>query len=134
MWASLSYFDEETNMALLRAISEKLSPGGRFVADLYHRSYFARHQAPKQQEIDGVTIESIGYMEGDRWHAVLTYRDERGETCGSDHMEWQVFTPDEFSKLAADCGFAPVLVCTWADESRLPSPDTARFQVVLERS
>src|SRR5262249_38185601 len=67
MWASLSYFDEETNMALLRTMSEKLSPGGRFVADLYHRSYFERHQARKQQEIDGVTIESNGYMEGDRW-------------------------------------------------------------------
>jgi SAM-dependent methyltransferase len=133
MWASLSYFDEATNLTLLRAIGEKLAPGGRFITDLYHRTYFEHHHGHQQQEIDGVVIESNGYMEGDRWHSVLTYRDVRGEIWGSDHMEWQVFTPEELSAMAAACGFATVLACTWADESRLPSPDIARFQIALER-
>jgi SAM-dependent methyltransferase len=133
MWASLSYFDEATNLAVLRAIGAKLAMGGRFITDLYHRGYFERHQGQNRQEIDGVAIESNGYLEGDRWHSVLTYRDGQGEVCGSDHMEWQVFTPEEFAAVAATCGLAPVLSCTWADESRLPSPDIARFQIVLER-
>jgi hypothetical protein len=63
---------------------------------------------------------------------VLTYHGEQGEERGSDHMEWQLFTPEEFSAVATGCGFTPLLVCTWADESRAPSPDVARFQVVLE--
>jgi SAM-dependent methyltransferase len=131
MWQSLSYFDDETNARLLRDIHDKLTPGGRFIVDMYHRDFFERNQGHKRQEIDGVTVETDGYMEGDRWHALLTYRGEQGEERGSDHMEWQLFTPDEFSALAAACGFAPLLVCMWVDESRPPAPDIARFQIVL---
>jgi SAM-dependent methyltransferase len=133
MWQSLSYFDDATNTRLLRAIHDKLTPGGRFIVDMYHRAYFERNQGHKRQEIDGVIVETDGYMEGARWHALLTYRDARGEDHGSDHMEWRLFTPDEFAALAADCGFAPLLVCAWADESQPPSADVARFQIVLER-
>jgi SAM-dependent methyltransferase len=133
MWASLTYFEEETNTTLLHAIGDKLSPGGRFIADLYHRGYCERHQGHQRQEHGGVTIESNGFMAGKRWHSLLTYRDAHGEELGSEHMEWQVFTPDEFSALADGCGFVPVRACTWADEGRPPSPDVARFQIVLER-
>jgi SAM-dependent methyltransferase len=133
MWQSLSYFDEATNAALLRAIHDKLTPGGRFVVDMYHREYFERNQGQKRQELDGVIVETEGYMAGNRWHSVLTYRDEHGQPCGADHMDWQLYTPDEFAALAADCGFIPILACTWADESRPPSPDVARFQTVLAR-
>jgi hypothetical protein len=48
-------------------------------------------------------------------------------------MDWQMFTPNEFVALAAECGFTSRLACTWADESLPPSPDVARMQVVLER-
>ena len=99
---------------------------------MYNRDFFERNQGHKRQQIDGVTLESTDYLEGNRWHALLTYRDEQGER-GSDHMEWQLFTPDEFASYAAECGFASLLTCTWADESRSPSPDVARFQIVLER-
>lgn len=44
MWQSLCYFDEETNVALLRSICHKLTSGGRFVVDLYNRDYFEHHQ------------------------------------------------------------------------------------------
>lgn len=133
MWQSLCYFDEPTNAALLRAIHDKLAPGGRFVVDMYHRGSFERNQGSKRQVLDGVIVESEGYMTGNRWHSVLTYRDEHGQALDSDHMDWQVYTPDEFATLAANCGFTPILTCTWADEAQPASPDAARFQLVLER-
>ncbi len=132
MWQSLSYFDEETNAAVLRQIHRKLTPGGRFIVDLYNREYFERHQGQKCQEIAGTIVESHGYLQGTRWHSVLTYRDARG-VLGGDHMDWQVFTPGEFLSLAAACGFTSRLACTWADETIAPSPDVARMQIVLER-
>jgi SAM-dependent methyltransferase len=133
MWQSLSYFDDATNARLLRSIHDKLAPGGRFVVDMYHREYFERNQGPKRQELDGILIETEGYMEGVRWHSVLTYRDERGEALGSDHMDWRLYTPDEFATSAVACGFTPVLTCTWPDENRPPAPEVARFQIILER-
>ncbi len=133
MWQSLSYFDEETNAEVLRQIHRKLTPGGRFIVDLYNRAYFERNQGEKRQELDGTLVESHGYMQGNRWHSMLTYRDAHGGVVGEDHMDWQLYTPDEFVALASACGFTARLLCTWADEHRAPSPDVARMQVVLER-
>lgn len=133
MWQSLSYFDEATNATLLRQIAAKLTPAGRFVVDMYNRDYFERNQGHKSQQINNVTVETDGYMEGTRSHSVLTYRDESGALCGEDHMEWQVYTPDEFCSLAAECGFTSRLTCTLSDERVAPSPDVARMQFVLEK-
>jgi SAM-dependent methyltransferase len=132
MWQSFSYFDEESNRDLLRQIYSKLTPGGRFIIDMYNRDYFASHQGSQRQEINGVTVESHNSMQGNRWHSVLKYSDERGE-LGGDHMDWQMFSPEEFSTLAAQTGFETALACTWSDEQRTPSPDVARMQVVLEK-
>ncbi len=133
MWQSLSYFDDQTNAEMLRQIRRKLTPGGRFIVDLYNREHFERHQGQRRQEIDGTIVETHGYLQDNRWHSVLTYRDAQGGVIGGDHMDWQVYTPDQFLTLAAACGFSSRLVCTWADEHIAPSPDVARMQFVLER-
>jgi SAM-dependent methyltransferase len=133
MWQSLSYFDDDTNAAVLRAIHHKLTGGGRFVVDLYNRASFERQQGMKRQVINRVTVESHGYMQGNRWHSELTYRDAKGVIIGGDHMEWRLYTPDEFNTLAAACGFATRLACAWWDESLAPSPEIGRMQIVLER-
>lgn len=135
MWQSFGYFDDETNRNVLRHVHHKLTPGGRFILDMYNRDYFERHhghQETGQREINGVIVESTGYMQGNRWHAVLAYKDEQGK-CGSDHFEWQVFTPDEFLALASECGFASLLVCTQSDETISPSPAIPRMEIVLEK-
>jgi SAM-dependent methyltransferase len=133
MWQSLSYFDEATNMEMLRQIAAKLAPAGRFVVDMYNRDYFERNQGHKSQQINGVTIETEAYMEGNRWHSVLTYRDAYGAPCGEDHMDWQLYKLDEFTALAGECGFTSRLACTFSDETIAPSPEIGRMQLVLEK-
>jgi SAM-dependent methyltransferase len=133
MWQSLSYFDEETNAGVLRAIHDQLTAGGRFVVDLYNRESLERQQGTRQQEIKGVIVESNGFMQGNRWHSELTYRDADGAVTGRDHMEWQVYTPNEFGSLANACGFTTQLVCAWWDENLPPAADIGRMQVVLMR-
>ena len=132
MWQSFCYFDEETNADLLRQIAGKLTPGGRFIIDMYNRHYYESHQGFQRREIDGITIESNNYLQGNRLHSVLQYRDETG-TRGGDHFEFQMFTPDEFRALASACGFETLLACTWADENVTPSAEVARMQIVLEK-
>lgn len=133
MWQSLSYFDEATNSEVLRQIAAKLAPGGRFVVDMYNRDYFERNRGHKSQQINGVTVETDGYMEGNRWHSVLSYHNESGALCGEDHMDWRVFTPEEFGALAAGYGLVSPLACAFSDERIAPSPEAPRMQFVLEK-
>ena len=133
MWQSLSYFDEETNTNVLRTIHDKLASGGRLIVDMYNRACLERQQGEQRQEIDGVIVESDNSLQGDRWRSVLTYRDAQGTIIGGDHMEWRLYTPDEFAALAAACGFTTRLVCAWWDEHLAPSPDIGRMQITLER-
>jgi SAM-dependent methyltransferase len=133
MWQSLSYFDDDTNADVLRAIHDRLTAGGRLVVDLYNRASLERQPGTRQQEINSITVESHGYMQDNRWHSELTYRDAKGAVTGGDHMEWRVYTPEEFECLAGVCGFATLLACAWWDESLAPSPDIGRMQIVLER-
>lgn len=132
MWQSLAYFDDATNADLLRQIHEKLTQGGRFIVDMYNRDYFERHQGESRQTINGVTVETVSALHGDRWHSELTYRDASGER-GGDHMEWRIFSPDEFGAFAHECGFTLALVCAWSDETTPVTSETARFQMALER-
>jgi SAM-dependent methyltransferase len=133
MWQSLSYFDDDTNADVLRAIHDRLAAGGRLVVDLYNRASLERQPGHKRQEINGITVESHGYMQGNRWHSELTYRDAQRDITGGDHMEWRVYTPEEFDSLARACGFTTLLACAWWDESLAPSADLGRMQIVLER-
>ncbi|HEX8733157.1 MAG TPA: class I SAM-dependent methyltransferase [Ktedonobacterales bacterium] len=132
MWQSFGYFDPGANAAILRQLHAKLTLGGRLVADLFNRAYFERNQGEQRREIDGVMVETRGYMAGDRWHSTLTYRDARG-VIEEDHFDWQVYTPAEFAALADACGFATRLTCAWADEAMPAAPEHARMQILLQR-
>jgi SAM-dependent methyltransferase len=132
MWQSFCYFDEATNADLLRQIHHKLRPGGRFIIDMYNRAYYESRQGTQRRQINGITIETNTYLQGNRLHSVLQYRDSSGGR-GKDHFDFQLFTPDGFSALAASCGFETLLACTWADEHTPPSADVARMQCVLEK-
>lgn len=132
MWQSFCYFDEETHQAILRQIHDKLTPGGRFFIDMYNRAYYESHQGSQRREINGITIESQTFLQGNRLHSVLHYQDASGER-GGDHFDFQMFTPDEFCTLAVECGFVPLLACAWSDENITPSAEAARMQLVLEK-
>lgn len=133
MWQSLSYFDDATNAAVLRAIHGRLLPGGRLIVDGFNRDYFARHLGERSQTLGGVTVETRAWMDGDRYHNALAYRDANGAITGSDHFDWRIYTLAEFSALAAACGFTMRQACSWADEAVAVTPETARMQVTLAR-
>lgn len=133
MWQSLSYFDDATNATLLRGLHDRLTPGGRLIVDSFNRDYFARNQGERSQRIGDVTVETRAWMEGDRYHSALTYRDAAGAITGSDHFDWRIYTPEEFRALAAECGFTIRQVCSWADEAVAVTPESARMQMTLER-
>jgi SAM-dependent methyltransferase len=134
MWQSLSYFDDATNVAILRAIHGHLTPGGRFVIDSYNRAYFENHLGERDQQIGDISVHTSAYMIGNRYHCELTYRDATGASIGSDHFDWRIYSLEEFNAIAADCGFTARLACSWVDEAIGVTPAMARMQITLERA
>jgi SAM-dependent methyltransferase len=129
LWQSFGYFDEGTNRDVLRQISHKLRLEGRLILDIYHREFFARHQGTRQLERGGRTIFATNSMCGDH----LTCRLDYGEDWSSETFEWQLYTPGEICRLAAEFDLRCLLACTELDEGKPATAENPRMQFVFER-
>jgi SAM-dependent methyltransferase len=130
LWQSFGYFDDATNLDVLRQVRRALTPGGRLVLDVYHRGFFERHQGTRRFERAGTVITETKYMSGDRLTVHLTY----GVGGDADIFDWQIYTPEELQELAATCGFRCLVACTGFEGRMLPSPETPRMQFVFEKA
>jgi hypothetical protein len=110
-------------------MASRLRLGGRLVLDVYHRSFFERHQGAREFERNGEPIRETKRMRGSRLHVRLEY----GLSGATDRFSWELFTPDELVARARDVGLRALLACSGFDEARAPTPDTPRMQLVLER-
>ena len=128
LWQSFGQFDDATNLDVLRQISAKLVPGGRFVLDIYHRGFFEPRLATRVHEKRGRTITERKQMTGPRLVVELDYGDG-----GADRFEWRVFTPREIIDSARSVDLHAIVQCSEFDESRPPSDDRPRMQIVLEK-
>ena len=128
LWQSFGYFDAATNAAILRQIGAKLRQGGRMVLDIYHRGFFERNQGARRFEHAGRAIGETKRMDGDRLTVVLDYGQERP----TDTYAWQLFSPEQITALARQCGFTLILACAGFDETKPPSAELARMQLVFE--
>jgi SAM-dependent methyltransferase len=129
LWQSFGYFDASGNAAILQAIAEKLTPGGRCILDLYHRTFFEIHQGRRVFEVDGRSVVEDKHMRGDRLIVGLSYDGAEG-----DRFEWQLFRPHNLRALAETCGLTLRLTCTNFDEAQPASPTLPRVQYVLEKA
>ena len=111
MWASLGWFDDETNARVLRALAAKVAPGGVLVLEVFDRAWFEPRQGPYELRPGIVETKRI---EDSR----LFVEYDRGGV-----FEWRLYEPEE---LAAGSGLALGAVDR--------SPDSARMRVVLHAS
>lgn len=128
LWQSFGYFDDSTNANILRQISRKLTPNGRLILDIYHRSFFEQQQGVRGFERNGVPIVETRSMTDSR----LTVHLEYGR-LGRDTFDWQLYTPHEICEQASRFGFAPIVVCADFDECAPASPGKPRMQLVFEK-
>lgn len=129
LWQSFGYFEPADNDQVLAAIAGLLRPGGRLLLDLFHPGYFEAHQGGTTSVRDSRCLAITNTLDGPRLTSTIEYSDGTEESMG-----WEVFTPDAISTRAARAGFQEIERCAWWDETRRPSPEEQRFQVVLERA
>jgi SAM-dependent methyltransferase len=132
MWQSFGYFDAATNSSILAQVARCLHPGGRFVLDVYHRGFFERHQGERQFAKSGVWVTARQAMRLGRLVVDLTYRAEPlAEPFGTDQFAWDVYAPDEITRIATEAGFSCLLACTEFDEAQAAAPENPRMQLVF---
>jgi SAM-dependent methyltransferase len=136
MWQSFGHFDDAGNRDVLADIARVLRPRGRLVLDIYHRDFYARHQGDRVIERYGLRVAERRWMTAKRLWVELQYDYAVGSErpAGVDEFDWRLYTPDEIIAEAAHVGLSPRVSCTEFDETRAPAGETARMQLVLEKS
>jgi len=128
MWHSFGYESDEGNRSQLALIASRAKRGGRVIMDIYNRDALARFPLHESSERGGLIVETRRVWSGKRLAVSLRY--SNGHT---DDFEWRLYTPGEFTQLAAECGLRVLTSCAWNDERVPPSPEHARMQFVMER-
>ena len=130
MWQSFGYHNAATNADILRQMAELLPSGSRVVLDIYNRDFFAPRQGSRTTEQQGVEVVTHQRLDGDRLVVDLEYRGRQEQET----FDWQVFTPQAITDLAASVGLERMLACTSFDENQPPSEDRPRMQLVFGRT
>jgi SAM-dependent methyltransferase len=129
LWHSFGYFDDETNLDVLRQVRMLLRPGGRAIFDIYNRDHIAGLPREELAGCGGRRIRTQRSWTGRRHRVSIEYDDGPG-----DNFEWRLYSPDEFRAACSSVGLSSVLECAWFDESKRPSPEHARMQFVVARA
>ena len=128
LWHSFGYFDDATNLEVLRQVQRILRPGGRAIFDIYNREHFEARGAEEVAERGGRCIRTTRRWNDARHRVTLEYDGRQG-----DEFEWRLYTPVEFRALSASAGLDTLRTCAWFDEAVPISAEHARMQFVLER-
>ncbi|HKJ27782.1 MAG TPA: class I SAM-dependent methyltransferase [Anaerolineales bacterium] len=129
IWQSFGYFNEAGNRDIIRQISEKLRPGGRFILDIYNKAYWLNNQGEREFSRKEVKVHSEVTIIDGRLRSVLSY----GGGLGMDVFEWQLYSLDEIQELAKAFGLELLLSCTECDEGKPVSAEKPMMQIVFEK-
>jgi hypothetical protein len=102
-------------------------------SSLYHRVYYERAVGRRRILRGETEVTEIRTVEDDRLRVTLIYAGYEGAT-ETDNFEWHLYSPDELATEAAEAGLKLHLACTEFDETRSPTNDCPRMQVVFARS
>jgi SAM-dependent methyltransferase len=130
LWHSFGYGSSEQNVGLLADMRALLRPGGRLLMDIYNAEAAALLPNQERGERAGRSVQTTRTWLGSRLRVELEYSD----TQLRDVHEWEMYSPDQFAKVAESVGLDVVRCCAWFDPNIPPSPDHLRMQFLLERS
>ena len=129
LWHSFGYFDDATNLMVLRQVYAVLRPGGRAIFDIYNREHFVSRPLEETNERGGRRVRTTRSWDGPRHRVVLEYDGRRG-----DQFEWRLYSAPEFRELCTCAGLETLIECAWFDESIPASSANARMQFVVQRA
>lgn len=135
LFSSWGYFErDDEDQRVLVSVAGALKPGGRFLLELSHQAWIARHFAPRGwHEAGGMTVleqRTLDLLAG-RMASEITvvYPDGRHRTWPYD---LRLYTLPEVARMLAEAGFAVAAVYGGYDGVPL-SLESSRLIIVAER-
>lgn len=128
LWQSFGFFDPSGNDQVLRDVSRVLRSEGRLLLDLFNPGYFEAHQGRTRTVRDPRCRAITNSLDGSRLTSTIEYVDGTAEI-----MDWELFTPNEIAARASAFDLVELERCCWWDQSRPPTADEQRFQIVLQK-
>ena len=126
LWNSLGFVGREADLDTLRGLSRVLRPGGRLVLDLYHPEWLRRNEKAGERDARGPRVWRW-LRDGRLFHEI------RYDSGRIDHIQFEVYAPDEMRALCQRAGLAPGDdMMSWRPDSRA-SADAPRYQLVCTR-
>ncbi|HET8984759.1 MAG TPA: hypothetical protein VFN03_03265 [Trueperaceae bacterium] len=129
-WQSFGYFDEVTNLDVLRQLGTKLGGGGRLLLDIYQRRYWSDNQGQTEVQRSGVWVHVENRMTGNRLTSQLRY----GNGAAPDEFEWQLYDLEEIASAAESIGLRLILACSECDANALVTSESSSMQLVFEKA
>ena len=130
MWHSFGYFEEYENNNVIKQISEVLRTQGRFIIDIYNKSFMEAHLGERQITKGEMTITEQVSHKANRFHVTLAYGSELGVI---DEFEWQLYTQDEIIQVCQEYNMKCITACANFDENQPISKSIPRMQLVFEK-
>lgn len=131
MWHSFGYFENEVNIDIIRQISESLTADGRFILDIYNKSYYENNIGISEVTKGGISIISKVERVGAMFNTRLSYENKEESI---EEFSWYLYTKDEIVDLCERFGLILKIGCTWCDEKQSITDKTVRMQFVFEKS
>lgn len=125
---SFGYFDAETNLRILRNLSEGLRSGGCLVLDLWNPEFFQTRQGEHRFNTAAGEVLEAKHMAADRLYTHLDYPDG-----SSDSFEFQTFIPEQMEKFARPAELELTQTCTEYNLTTKLTSDKPKVQYILMR-
>lgn len=129
MWQSFGYFGEAENNNILMQIYKALNPQGRFILDIYNKSFFENHIGMREIEKQGIKITEEIEKQGDRFAVKVSY----GNTGIVDEFNWRLYAEDEMISVCEKCDFICRAACAWCTENMPVTNSSPRMQLVFQK-
>lgn len=128
LWNSIGFVSRDVDRTILSGLHHVLRPNALLALDLYHPDWLRRNADRPSPHQGGRDVTTHRWLQDGRLHNRIEYPGER-----TDHIEFEVYRPEEIKGLAATAGFDTILEMVWWDPSVPPGPDHARYQILFRR-
>ncbi|MFH1866236.1 MAG: class I SAM-dependent methyltransferase [Candidatus Eisenbacteria bacterium] len=111
-WGSFGYFDEGTNLRVLRGFADILLPGGRVLVDQVNRERVLRQFLSRNSfRANGIRITTRNRWDANRQRIKGSWTFERGGEKTRRRSSIRLYTPSEMKALMESAGLSVERVC-----------------------
>lgn len=128
MWQSFGYYDEKTNLSILRATAGLLLPKGKLLLDVFNKAFYEINYGTRQiEKSQGIILEESRFV-NNRYSVKLTY-----PNGNIDRYSFFLYTPKDLEDIMSQFNLVKTNTYVWNVPKIVDARDS-RFQILFENT